>query len=511
MNKWKITSPATGEEIGELVETPLDEVASLFEHARASFVDWSTLPINERIHYIKKLKALLVDKMDELAEVVAKSTGKVKTEAVIADIMPSLEIISYIEKNAERILKRQKVKTPLLLIGKKSFVEYMPRGVVLVIAPWNYPFQLAMAATLSALVSGNSVITKGSEVTPLVGKVMEDLFKEAGFPKDVVQFAHGGKELGAALTAQKPDYIFFTGSVQTGKKIAEVAAKNLIPHTLELGGKDPMIVFEDSNIERAINAALWGAFTNSGQVCMSVERLYVERPIFDEFLTKLKQKLATLKQGTGEEDDIGSMTFPIQKDIVSRHVEDALAKGAKLEAGVHPNDWDSANFIRPIILSNVNHSMEIMNEETFGPVLPIMPFDTEEEAIELANCVEYGLNSSVWTKDEAKANRVAAGLITGAVNINDVIVSFANIHLPFGGAKNSGIGRYHSEAGLRSFCHEKAIVIDSGKSDSEIQWYPYAGKYSLFLSLFKKYFSEQTKWVSFGKDYLDLIKKSKRN
>ncbi|RFU63533.1 aldehyde dehydrogenase family protein [Peribacillus glennii] len=505
---WKVYSPATGEEIGELAETSLSETGFIYERSNTAFKTWSQLAVSERLVYFKRLRHLMAEKMDEIAEIISKDTGKVKTEAIVADIMPTLDGIIHIEKHAVKSLARKKAATPLLLIGKKSYIEYMPRGVVLIISPWNYPLQLAMVPILSAAAAGNTVIAKPSEITPMVGKCMEQLFIEAGFPEDVIQFAHGGKEVGAALVEHNPDYIFFTGSVRTGKIIGEAVAKKLIPCTLELGGKDPMIVFKDANLERAVNGALWGAFTNSGQVCMSVERLYVERPIYDQFLVLLKEKARELRQGAAPSDDVGSMTFPAQVGIVASHIKDAVQNGAVLETGTDPDEWKTGRtlFLPPAILSNVNHSMAIMKEETFGPVLPIMPFDDEEEAIALANDSKYGLNASVWTQDDVKANRVAGRLVTGAVVINDVLVSVANHSLPFGGAKQSGIGRYHGENSMRMFCHEKAIVKDSGMRKTEIQWYPYHGKYELFLSLFKEYFSGNTNWTKFGRHYLKLLK-----
>ena len=268
VQKMSVLAPATGEVIAEIEETPVHEVPYFYQHARKAFGTWSSLAISERTGYFRKLKQLMVDEMDEIAKIISDDTGKVLTESIVADIMPTLDAIDHIIKHAEKVLSRQKVKTPLLLIGKKSFIEYMPRGVVLVISPWNYPLQLAMVPMISALAGGNSVILKPSEVTPLVGKCIEDLFRRSGFPEGTVQVAHGGKEVGAAFTSGKPDYIFFTGSVRTGKIIQQQAAKDLIPTTLELGGKDPMIVFEDANLDRAVKAAAWGAFTNSGQVCI---------------------------------------------------------------------------------------------------------------------------------------------------------------------------------------------------------------------------------------------------
>ncbi|WP_139378348.1 aldehyde dehydrogenase family protein [Mesobacillus jeotgali] len=507
--KLAVIAPATGKVIAEIQETPVHEVPLFYDQGRKAFDKWSSLPITQRLAFLRKLKQLMVDEMDEIARVISDDTGKVLTEAIVADIMPTLDAIDHIIRHAGQVLGRRRVKTPLLLFGKKSFIEYMPRGVVLVISPWNYPLQLAMVPMISALAGGNSVILKPSEVTPLVGKCIEDLFMRSGFPQGTIQVAHGGKEVGAAFTAGKPDYIFFTGSVRTGKIIQQQAAKDLIPTTLELGGKDPMIVFGDANLERAAKAAAWGAFTNSGQVCMSAERLYVERAVYHEFLEKLKTEVNSLQQGDGINADVGSMTFPAQINVVKEQLDEALKRGAKLETGLKPEDWKEGMFLPLTVVTEVDQDMKIIQEETFGPLLPVVPFDTEEEAIAYANGTVFGLNASVWSRDREKARRVACRLVSGAVVINDVIITVANHGLPFGGTKESGIGRYHSEAGLRVFCHEKSIMEDRGFMKSEIQWYPYKGKYPLFLSLFKSYFSEKRDWVTFVKSYITLLKSNK--
>jgi acyl-CoA reductase-like NAD-dependent aldehyde dehydrogenase len=260
-------------------------------------------------------------------------------------------------------------------------------------------------------------------------------------------------------------------------------------------------------LKRAAKGAVWGAFTNSGQVCMSAERIYVEESIYDDFLNMVKIETEKLIQGTDKDSDIGSMTFPKQKEIVKQHVKDAWEKGAVLVSGTPPDKWDDSMFIQPVILANLNQDMEVVCEETFGPVMPVIPFKTEEEVIKLANESNYGLNASVWTSDLKKAKRVASRLVSGAVTINEVLVSVANHYLPFGGTKNSGIGRYHSEEGLKIFCHEKAIILDRGKLNKEIQWYPYKGKYLAFLQLFQSYFRERKKWIRFLQSYLKLLRK----
>lgn len=510
ISKWQVTCPATLQVIAEIDETPLEDVPKLYEQARQAFAKWSSLTLAERISYLRHLRIYLTEHMEEVAETISKDSGKVKVESLVADILPILDAILHIEKHAPTVLKRQKQPTPILLIGKSSYVEYMPRGVVLVISPWNYPFHLAMMPVISALVSGNTVILKPSEITPLVGKLIENLFAQAGFPPGVVQVAHGGKELGARLTQGKPDYIFFTGSVRTGQIIQAQAAKDFIPTTLELGGKDPMIVFSDANLERAVKGALWGAFTNSGQVCMSVERLYVERKIYDLFVSMLIEEVNQLSQGFELDDDVGSMTFHGQLAIIKEQLEEALAGGAELKTGASPDQWktDKGLFIPPTVITNVKQSMKVVQEEAFGPLLPVLPFDTEEEAIQLANDSVYGLNASVWSQDLAKAKRVASKLISGAVAINDVIVTAANHHLPFGGTKHSGIGRYHGEMGLRIFCHEKAVIVDRGTKKSEVHWYPYKGKYRLLYDLVYSYYGKTRNWLAFAKSYLGLLRRS---
>lgn len=505
--KWVVHNPATGEIIGELEETSLDSIPVLYKNARSAYQSWSKKSTAERVSYLKKIRNYMLNHMDEIVETITKDSGKVITEALSNDFLPTVDTIKHIEKHADKILGRQKVKTPILFLGKKSYIDYMPRGVVLVISPWNYPLQLAMVPVISAIAAGNSVILKPTEVTPMVGKCMEKIFKEAGLPEDVVQVAHGGKELGAELTKGKPDYIFFTGSVRTGKIIQAQAAEDLIPTTLELGGKDPMIVMDDANLDRAAKGAVWGAFTNSGQVCMSVERLYVHKNVYNPFLEKLKIEAGKLTQGTDANADVGSMTFPQQLDTIRAHVDDALKNGAVLETGDAPENWDGSMFLKPMILTNVTQDMKIVQEETFGPILPILQFESEDEVISLANDSNYGLNASVWSGDLTRAERIASQLVSGAVLINEVIITAGNQTLPFGGTKQSGIGRYHGEIGLRIFCHEKAVMVDKGQKTSEIQWYPYKNKYGDLKDITASYFADQKQFGKFIKAYLRLLRK----
>ncbi len=505
-------NPATGETIGEIPATPLEETDEIMRRARKAFTNWQTQPLATRLHVLRRLRHYLIDHLDEAIALIAEDTGKPKVEAITADILTVVDMIRYLEKNATKSLRTRKVKTPLTLIGKKSYVTYQPRGVVLVISPWNYPFQLAMIPVLNALAAGNSVILKPSEVTPRVGEWMAHLFRACRFPDDVVQVAHGGGALGAELVAAGPDYIFFTGSVATGKRIQQEAAKRLIPTTLELGGKDPMIVFRDAPIERAVQGAIWGAFTHSGQVCMSVERLYVERPLYVDFLHALKAELDRLRQADDADSDLGAMTSPSQRHIVHTHIRDAISKGATVAWGSEPEQWPERRGLQlpPTVLTDVTEEMDIAHEETFGPVLSVLPFDDEAEAIQLANDSSFGLNASVWSRDLSKAKRVAAALVSGNVVINDVIVSVANPYLPFGGSKESGIGRYHADVGLKAFCHEKSLLVDPGKKKTEVNWFPYRGKLPLFRTLVASLYGKKRSPLRFVSSYLQLLKRANK-
>lgn len=501
-------NPATNQLVDTWQPTPLSEVPRLYAQARRAFLTWSAAPLTERLSMMRQLRLYLVAHLDAVVDEVAQSTGKVPVEALTSDVLPLIDAILHMEKQAGRLLATKPVRTPMMLFGKRSYIEYKPRGVVLVISPWNYPLQLSMIPVLSALVAGNTVILKPSEVTPLIGKLIERLRDAAGIPEHVLQVAHGDGTIGAALVEGNPDFIFFTGSGRTGKLIQAAAAKQLIPTILELGGKDPMIVFSDANLERAVQGALWGAFTNSGQVCMSVERLYVERPIYDKFVQRLTEETRRLRQGTGPDADIGSMTARMQVEIVREQVHDALDKGAKLLTGRPPEEWqtDQGLFIPPMVMTDLKPDMQIMQDETFGPVLPVIPFDDEDEAVRMANDSPYGLNASVWSSDLQRARSIASRLVSGNVVINDVIITVVNHHLPFGGAKQSGLGKYHGEAGLRSFCLETSVMEDRGRQTREVAWYPYAGRYAPLAKLVKSFYGRKASWPGFFKAYIALLK-----
>lgn len=511
MQAWRAMNPATGEE-GELI-SPIEpyQVDDVMEQAWESFEGWSSKSVKERINYLRQLRIYMVDHADDIVEAISWSTGKPKVEAMTSELLVVLDWMLHTEQTAVKELRTRKVKTPFKMWGKTSYIAYEPRGVVLVISTWNFPLYLAMVPALSALMAGNAVIIKPSEVTPMIGQLIEQLFAAAGFPQGLVQVVQGDAAIGAALVAASPNYIFFTGSVTNGKQIELEAAKRLIPTTLEMGGKDPMIIFQDAHLERTVRGAVWGSLTHSGQFCMSVERIYVERPIYDKFIARLKRELESLKQNNSEDTDLGSLTYSRQIENIRMHIDDALDQGASLEFGQRPVDgkFKRGLQVKPILLTNVKPSMRVMQEETFGPVLCITPFDTEEQAIELANNTSYGLSASIWTHDVERGRRVANGLQSGSVCINDVAVSIVNPHLPFGGVKSSGLGRSQGVTSLQKFCQEKSIVVDQGQRKTEVHWFPYADKYPLLFQWMQGLYGEKRSLIRMFRAYRALRNKSR--
>lgn len=491
MSEILMINPATGKKIGTKKTMTEKQVLDAYKKACQKSFSFRKTSISQRVNEISKIKRYIVENMEYIVEELSKDLGKTKSEALLMEVFPVLDCIKYYEKNAENILRNKKIKTPIALMGKKSFVFYEPLGTVLIISPWNFPFNLSLIPIISAVLAGNTVVYKPAEDATYSATIIEKILKESGFEEDVVTFIYGkSSEIGDALIEGRPNKIFLTGSTATGKIIMEKAAKYLIPVELELGGKDPMIVFDDANITRAANAATWGSLLNCGQACIALERIYVQEKVYDDFVKKVVANVKKVKQGwdTKGDVDIGSITGSNQIKIIKDQIKDAKAKGAKILIGGNVKDM----FFEPTVLVNVDHSMKIMREETFGPVISIMKFKTEEEAINLANDSSYGLNASVWTADKEKALRVSGEIVTGGVAINNALTSSANFALPFGGTKQSGIGRYHGPYGLHAFSNIKAVMYEKGSKDQDIQWYPFRkDKYQRFLATFKSLFSEK--------------------
>ncbi len=461
------------------------------QRARDGWQSLRRLSVAERLQHLVLLRGVILRRREEIVDRIQRDTGKSRSDALISEIFGVLDNLAWLEAHAPKLLADRKQHTPLALMGKTSWTWYEPLGTILIIAPWNYPFYQAIVPIACAVAAGNTVIYKPSEWTPLEGLV-EDLLAEAQCAPNWVQVVYGAGAVGAALVDQRPDKIFFTGSTRTGRAILARAAPHLIPVELELGGKDAMIVFDDVTIARAAAGAAWGALTTTGQSCTSVERCYVQRSIYEPFKEELVRQVRALVQRTdrGGDADLGAMTTDFQVQIVARHVADAKAKGAAFLTGA---DWDgTSRMVPPMVVDRLTDDMALLREETFGPLIPLIPFDSEDEVIRRANQSEYGLTASVWTKDLGRARRVSRALEVGGVSINNVMATEANPALPFGGVKHSGFGRYKGEHGLHAFCNIKSVLVDKDSTKIEANWYPYTeDKYRLFTDLTVNLFGER--------------------
>ena len=450
-------NPATGEQFGRVAMATEADVLSARKQMAAVAPEWAAKSVKERIRILRKLQTVMIDSVDDITEVINNDHGKSRQDALIEVLMVVDKLHQYY-KNAPKWLKRRSVP-PGLYFFRKYYTERKPFGVVAVIGPWNYPFDLTMAPVCSALLAGNVVLVKPSEVSAATGVMIEKLFQQVPELARYVRFLHGDGRVGAALVASKPDLVFLTGSTGTGRKIAQATAANMTPFLNELGGKDPMIVLENADIKAAAKWGVWGAFYNTGQTCMAVERVYVVKDVYDEFIEAVLDETEKYKVGYSPDIDnkfdMGPLTFQRQIDIVEDHLADAVAKGARIVAGGERN----GTFMQPTVVVNVDHNMKLMCEETFGPVIPIMKVEDEQHAIQLANHSDFGLSACVWTRDIKRAERVGNQLEVGSVNVNDAIAHYPVSLLPFGGVKLSGNARTHGKGEVIQFTHSRSYAV----------------------------------------------------
>lgn len=468
-----VQNPATGEIITEVQVDSPETVAATISRVRANQPAWEELGFKGRRQWLYKLRDWILDNSERITDTMQAETGKVRADAA-GESMYLTDLINFYGGNAEKFIGEQKVRphSPLSA-SRKLRVQYRPYPVVGLISPWNFPLILSIGDAIPALMAGAAVVMKPSEVTPMgTMEIVKAWQEEIGGP-DVIGCVTGMADTASALIDDS-DFIGFTGSDRVGKLVMARAAETLTPVSLELGGKDPMVVLEGANIDRAANAAAWGGMMHSGQICMSVERIYVEAPVYDEFVTKLTESIKELRQGAdGPEvgSDVGAMTLGTQTDHVAEQVDNAIAAGATALTGGKRVEGPG-NYYEPTVMVNVDHSMPLMTDETFGPVVGVMKVEDEEEAVRLSNDTRYGLSATVFGP-KRKAERVARRIECGAVNVNDVLFNFLAPGVPMGGWKDSGIGYRHADYGIRKYCRSEAIVSARLLTKSEMLWYPY--------------------------------------
>ena len=474
-------NPATGEILGELECATDAQVASAVARATAAQASWANSGVRKRIAILRNFQQLLHQKKSEVAQLVTREAGKPYVEALLTEVLVVLDAARFLIDSAYQLLRDEAVPHGNLAMKTKSgSVLREPYGVIGIISPWNYPFSIPATESLAALVAGNAVVLKPSEFTSLTATELAALLHQAGVPEDIFQVVPGDGATGSALTNAAIDKLIFTGSVSTGKRIAQAAAARLLPVVLELGGKDAMLVLDDADLEIASRGAVWGAFVNAGQACLSVERCYVHRSLYEPFLEACLRHTRELRVGNGmdAETDIGPLIHRRQLQNVESQVEDARSRGARVLAGGKCLPEIGENFYAPTVLAEVTHQMRIMREETFGPVLPVMAFDTDDDAIRLANDSEYGLAASVWTRDRARGEALARRIEAGTVMVNDVVSCFGISEAPHGGVKASGIGRSHGRFGLEEMVRIKYLDSDRLPGMEKIWWYGYGRAFS---------------------------------
>jgi acyl-CoA reductase-like NAD-dependent aldehyde dehydrogenase len=469
-------NPASGEVLAHYESTSPSILPEIVSRARKVQGAWAQAHILDRCALLRKLRDRIMATRNELADAVVRESGKPRVEALFADIFVALDSAEYWSKNAESSLRTQRVPHHSTAAkAKRGYLVYDPLGVIAIISSWNYPLAIPLSQIIPAVVAGNAVVCKTSDFTPHCGSLIEKLFTDAGFPKNLVTVVQGGGEVGQALIDAAPDKVMFTGSVATGRRVAEACAKKLIPSVLELGGKDAMIVLADADLDTASSAAVWGSYTNCGQVCLSVERLFVEQTVAERFVALCVEKTKKLRVGPGSDpaSDVGPLIRSMHVQRMSDLVEDAVSRGAKLICGGHPRSDLGPNFFEPTVLTGVDSSMRLFQEETFGPILAVQIVSDPKEAVTRANDSPFALAASVWTGNAARGKTLAAELRAGAVMVNDAISYFGIAEAPHGGCGASGWGRTHGKAGLLEMVQTKYVDVDRLPHREKPWWYRY--------------------------------------
>jgi acyl-CoA reductase-like NAD-dependent aldehyde dehydrogenase len=476
MGSLESFNPATGELVGTVETITPGQVQGVVDDVAEVQPFWAQLSLADRARYMRRAADVLVEEMDDVARLLTSEQGKPIVETYTMELLPTIDALTWLAENGPKILADEKIPYPqAFLKTKRSFFSYEPLGVVGVIAPWNYPWSIPFGEVAIALMAGNGVVLKPASLTPLLGERIQSIFDKAGFPEGLVRNVHGGGAIGQALCEASTAKIFFTGSVEVGRKVGEICAQQLKGSVLELGGKDPQIVCADADLANAVSGCVWGGFANSGQTCSGIERTYVVAEIADRFLEGVVRETERLTVGDpiGWETEIGPMVSAEQAETVTELVDDALKSGAdRITGGPREVPGFSGSFIAPTVLAGVEDEMRIMNEEIFGPVVPIVIVDSEEEALRRANDSNFGLGASIWTKDRAKGERMARRVESGMVWINDHSYSHGAMQCSWGGVKESGLGRSHSKFGLYECVNVKLVAWEPGLT-RDAWWQPY--------------------------------------
>lgn len=479
-----VRAPDTGEEVGRVPVQGPEAVAGMADRGREAARSWRDRTLAERAGALDDLRALIAGEMDDIAETIGLETGKSRVDVLVSEIYPACDQLAWVADRAPRVLGAKRFRG-LGLGTHRGRVTWEPYGLAGVITPWNFPFVITVSAVSAALAAGNAVLLKPSELTPFTSLKLKELTDRVLPDPDLVQVATGDGRTGRAVVDAPVDVLSFTGGVATGRKVMEAAARHLTPVVLELGGNDAMIVLEDADLERAAAGAVWGAFFHAGQICQSVERLLVHEAVHDRFVELVLAEASWLTTGGRHADaDVGALTRPEQLEVIEEHVADARERGAEVLLGGRRGEGPGT-FYEPTVLTGVTPDMRVWCEETFGPVLPVTPFATDDEAVELANRTRFGLDAYVWTRNRDRGWSLARRLEAGSMMLNDCLTNYGLSELPFGGVKESGFGRSHGDEGLRAFARPRSEAEPRLSLRRRLHWFPGAERVEWARALVK--------------------------